>query len=136
MSHHVSAAEAQYQYDDGEYHGCSVGSVLNILLRGAQLEEHAQWEGSCLLVQSMRNMIGESCRKHQHTSSVISCSMPGCFSSAFTRVSPREMLISSFSVRVTLIGAYASSRCSSTKSMLFTVLSVPDGNTLILSPDG
>lgn len=64
MSHNVSAAEAQHQYDDGEYHGCSVGSVLNILLRGAQLEEHAQWEGGCLLVQSMRDMVGESCRKH------------------------------------------------------------------------
>lgn len=77
MSHHVSAAETQHQYDDGEYHGCSVGSVLNILLRGAQLEEHAQWEGSCLLVQSMRNMIGESCRKH-HSGTIADGSTDSC----------------------------------------------------------
>ncbi len=58
------ASETQHQYDDGEYHGSSVGSVLHILLWCTQLEKHAQWEGGCLLVQSMRNMIGESCRKH------------------------------------------------------------------------
>ena len=50
MTHDEPASETQHQYDDGEYHGCSVGSVLNILLRGAQLEEHAQGEGGCLLV--------------------------------------------------------------------------------------
>ena len=27
--------ETQHQYDDGEYHSGGVGSVLNILLRGA-----------------------------------------------------------------------------------------------------
>lgn len=64
MTHDEPASETQHQYDDGEYHSSGVGSVLNILLRGAQLEKHAQWEGGCLLVQSMRNMIGESCRKH------------------------------------------------------------------------
>ena len=74
MTHDEPASETQHQYDDGEYHSGGVGSVLNILLRGAQLEEHAQWEGGCLLVQSMRNMIGESCRKHH--SGTIAMALP------------------------------------------------------------
>ena len=64
MTHDETATEAQYQDDDGEYHGSGVGSVLHILLRCTQLEKHAQWQCGCLLVQSMRNMIGESCREH------------------------------------------------------------------------
>ena len=35
MTHDETATEAQYQNDDGEYHGCSVRPVLDILLRGA-----------------------------------------------------------------------------------------------------
>ena len=35
MTHDVSASETQHQYDDGEYHSCSIGSVLHILLRRA-----------------------------------------------------------------------------------------------------
>ena len=64
MTHDETATEAQYQDDDGEYHGCGIRPVLHILLRCTQLEKHAQGEGGCLLVQSMRNMVGESCRKH------------------------------------------------------------------------
>ena len=64
MTHDETAPEAQYQDDDGEHHGCGIRSVLHILLRCTQLEEHAQWQSGSLLVQSMRNMIGESCREH------------------------------------------------------------------------
>ena len=35
MTHDEPASETQHQYDDGEYHSCSIGSVLHILLRGA-----------------------------------------------------------------------------------------------------
>ncbi len=35
MTHDEPASETQNQYDDGEYHGCGVGSVLHILLRRA-----------------------------------------------------------------------------------------------------
>ena len=64
MTHDETATEAQYQNNDGEHHGCGIRSVLHILLGCAQLEKHAQWQCGSLLVQSMRNMIGESSREH------------------------------------------------------------------------
>ncbi len=41
MTHDETAAEAQYQNDDGEHHGCSIGSVLYIFLWSTQLEKYA-----------------------------------------------------------------------------------------------
>ena len=42
ITHDETPSETQHQNDDGEYHGCGVGSVLHILLGCAQLEKHAQ----------------------------------------------------------------------------------------------
>ena len=41
MTHDETATEAQYQNDDGEHHGCSIGSVLYIFLWSTQLEKYA-----------------------------------------------------------------------------------------------
>lgn len=41
MTHDATATEAQYQNDDGEHHGCSIGSVLYIFLWSTQLEKYA-----------------------------------------------------------------------------------------------
>ena len=41
MTHDETATEAQYQNDDGEYHGCGIRPVLYILLRRTQLKEYA-----------------------------------------------------------------------------------------------
>lgn len=41
MTHDETATEAQYQNDDGEHHGCSIGSVLYIFQWSTQLEKYA-----------------------------------------------------------------------------------------------
>ena len=39
MTHDEMATEAQYQNDDGEHHGCSIGAVLYIFLGSTKLEK-------------------------------------------------------------------------------------------------